>query len=250
VRTRARGIGPFGPLYFAPDNGDGSGAGGTGAGSGAAGGDAGDGGAAGGAGDGGAAGGTGGAGDGGSAGAGDAGKTYTQAELDAAMAKLRKENADNRTKLSKLDADAKLAEQAKLTADEKKAAELAEKERLLAERETRAQARVTTAAIVEAVGGAGAPAGKIQLLSRLIDRDAVEFDDAGEPTNVAALVAALKKENPDLFAASSSGGAGGGSADGGSRGSGAALTKEQIKKMTAAEINARWPEVQKVLAGG
>lgn len=164
------------------------------------------------------------------------------------LAESRQQAAKARTDLKKLQDDAKAARDAQLTEDEKKAQALKDREAAIATREETAKARIATASIQEALASAGAPATRLVLLARLIDRSEIEYDDAGEPTNVAGLVAKLKKENGDLFATGGAGGAG--SADGGNRGGGATLTKEQIKKMTPAEINARWPEVQKVLAGG
>jgi hypothetical protein len=82
-------------------------------------------------------------------------------------------------------------------------------------------------------------------MPRLIDRTEVKFDDAGEPTNVPALVKGLLETYPEFKAAAG----GSGSADGGSRGK-SALTREQIEKMTPAEINSRWAEIQEFLARG
>jgi hypothetical protein len=172
--------------------------------------------------------------------AGDAGKTFTQADIDAATAKANREAAAARTELKTL-------KDAQLTADEKKAAEVKEREEKAAARETAATERLTSAAIREAAAAAGVPAGSLALIPRLIDRADVEYDDDGEPKNVAALVAKLLKDHPQ-FAATSGGGGGAGSADGGSRGGGKPLTIEEVRKMPAAEINRRWDEVQKVLA--
>lgn len=246
MRTLGRWFDLLGPLFYAPEGdggaGDGGAAGGAAGGAGGAGGDAGKGGA----GDGGA--GSGDAGKGGTG--GDAGKTYTQAEYDAALAESRQQAAKARTDLKAAQDAKKAADDAKLTADEKAAQDAKDREAALTAREQTARDRITSAAVQESLASAGVPAGKLAIMARLIDRSEVEFDSSGEPTNIAALVAKLKKEQPDFFAAGTGGGAGSGSADGGNRGGGATLTKEQIKKMTPAEINARWAEVQKVLAAG
>jgi hypothetical protein len=86
---------------------------------------------------------------------------------------------------------------------------------------------------------------------RLLDKDGVEYD-GDRPTNVSDLLDALIEQKPYLKAASKDapkGGKGGSSsptqpANPGGR----KLTMEDIQQMTSAEINARWDEVQPVLA--
>lgn len=164
-------------------------------------------------------------------------------ELEAA----RKEAAKWRTDHKKLADAAAEAAKAKMTEDEKKAADLADKEKSIAERESKALDRIISAAIKEAAAAAGVPAAKLALMPRLIDRASVEVDDEGEPKNVKALVDALLAEHPDFKAAAGTVGNGGGSADAGHRGK-STLTREAIEKMTPAEINQRWDEVSAFLS--
>ena len=160
-------------------------------------------------------------------------------DLRAALADVRKEAAKWRTEHKKAADALEAAAKEKMTEEEKRTAEVAKKERELADRETAAQERLLTAAIKEAAAAAGVAPARLALMPRLIDRSEVEFDDAGEPTNVAALVKSLLDAYPEFKAAAS----GSGSADGGSRGK-SGLTREQIEKMTPAEINSRWAEIQ------
>jgi hypothetical protein len=64
-------------------------------------------------------------------------------------------------------------------------------------------------------------------------------------TSVRSISKGLLEAYPEFKAAPS----GSGSADGGSRGK-SSLTREQIEKMTPAEINSRWAEIQEFLARG
>lgn len=67
----------------------------------------------------------------------------------------------------------------------------------------------------------------------LLDRTALELDDQGAPTNIADAMDSLLKAKPYLV-----GGTRAGSADQGARdnGGGNAITREQLKNMTSAEI--------------
>lgn len=100
-------------------------------------------------------------------------------------------------------------------------------------RQARAEAAIARAAATQGINPA--------LLGRLVD---VEFDDAGQPVNVDVAVAAVLKEYPQLkpapvapMAATNPGRVA------------AKLTMEDVQKMSPAEINARWGEVQAVMAG-
>ncbi|HVM29521.1 MAG TPA: hypothetical protein VM305_01940 [Candidatus Limnocylindrales bacterium] len=172
-------------------------------------------------------------------------KTYSQAELDAALADVRREAAKWRTEHRKAADALEAAAKQQMTEEEKRAADVAKKERELAERETAAQERLLAAAIREAAAAAGVAPARLALIPRLIDRTEVQFEDAREPTNVPALIKSLLEAYPEFRAAAG----GSGSADGGSRGK-SSLTREQIEKMTPAEINSRWVEIQEFLARG
>jgi len=171
-------------------------------------------------------------------------KTYTQAELDAAMSATRDEAAKYRTENKTLKEAADAAAKAKMTDDERKAAELADREKKAADRESAATERLVATALREAGVAAGMAPGTLKLLPRLIERSSVELDDSGEPKNAAALVDAFLKEHPEMKAGA---GTGAGSADGGSRGK-STLTLEAIQRMSPAEINQRWDEVSAFLA--
>lgn len=123
-------------------------------------------------------------------------KTYSQAELDAALADVRKEAAKWRTEHKKAADALEAAAKEKMTEDEKRAAEVAKKERELTDRETAASERLLTAAIKEAAAGAGVAPARLALIARLIDRTEVQFDDAGEPINAPALVKGLLEAYP------------------------------------------------------
>ncbi|HET7030362.1 MAG TPA: hypothetical protein VFI34_07610 [Candidatus Limnocylindrales bacterium] len=184
------------------------------------------------------------------AGAGTAGGDAGGQQLDAAAAQreleaARKEAAKYRTELQKLKDDAKAAADAKLSDDEKRAKDLADKEAALQARELKSRQSAAAGAIVAAAAAQGVPSGKLELVKKLLVGD-VEYDDEGEPKNIAKLVGDLLKDHPDF---KGTGGAGAGSADGGARGK-TTLTKDDIKKMSPDEINKRWPEIQEVLARG
>lgn len=73
----------------------------------------------------------------------------------------------------------------------------------------------------------------------LLRRTDIEFETDGTPKNVEKLLKDLIKAKPYLAGAGTPGADLGSSGDGGS-----VLTREQISKMSAEEINRRWPEVQ------
>lgn len=79
-------------------------------------------------------------------------------------------------------------------------------------------------------------------LARLVT---VEFDADGKPVNVDQAAAAVLKEWPELKAQPGTVTAAATNPQRQSK-----LTMEQIKKMSPAEINARWDEVQQALQGG
>jgi hypothetical protein len=90
---------------------------------------------------------------------------------------------------------------------------------------------------------------------RLMDWDALEFNDRGEVSNMDNVLTALLTEKPYLrgtVQAITPPPGGEVTPPGGNpsreRQSGSALTMDDIKQMSPAEINANWDEVQKVLA--
>jgi hypothetical protein len=80
----------------------------------------------------------------------------------------------------------------------------------------------------------------------LINREAVEFDEANKPQNLGALLEELTTAKPFLLEQQTTGVTT--SAANPPRGS--ILTLEAIKQMTPAEINARWAEVEAILKEG
>ena len=137
---------------------------------------------------------------------------------------LRNEAAANRTKASELETRA--------TTAETKVAQL----------EQRLRARDVEAEVAK-------HAGELKIASasaafKLLDQSKVQFDKDGNPTNVKELLTELIKTetflvNPAVTTNSTN-----------PAREGAKFTREQIEKMTPAEINANWDEVQKVLAAG
>jgi hypothetical protein len=82
---------------------------------------------------------------------------------------------------------------------------------------------------------------------RFLDTDKVDWSDDGTPTNVADLLEAVLKRKPYLKASFTQPP----DLGQGTRGrAGIPLTRDAIAKMTPAEINARWPEVQEVMSRG
>lgn len=93
-------------------------------------------------------------------------------------------------------------------------------------------------AVVKAAAKYNIPA---SLAEKLVE---VEFDDDGNPKDVEAAVKKLAAEYPQLVQ-----GGGGGSPTNPASGKKTTLTREDVQKMTAEEINARWDEVKEVLSG-
>ena len=154
-------------------------------------------------------------------------KTFTQADIDRAIAKAKKDS-------DKAAADA--AAKAKLSEDERTAAEL---------NDLKTQIRMRDAKddVVAALEKAGTKA--TGLMWNAIKGD-LEFDDKGKLTNLDSLVKDLQAEYPDQFGIpkpDASIDAAGKTTEGG------ALTKEKLAKMTPAEISKLpWEEVKKVMA--
>lgn len=149
----------------------------------------------------------GGAGKGAAGGEGD--KTYTQAELDAALAEDRKDR--KRAAASKA---AKTAGKKKSGGDDddEQAEELTKERQRREQAEEQLRVRDARDSVESAAKAAGFnnPA----KIYRLV-KDELEFDDAGKPENVKDLIALAKRDFPEELAAK-----GKGSADGGAGGDG------------------------------
>ena len=78
---------------------------------------------------------------------------------------------------------------------------------------------------------------------RLLDAEALEVGEDGQPQGVEEALRALVKEKPYLLGGKTS------AANPASGRKGGRLTREEIEKMTPEEINARWDEVKAVLGG-
>ena len=151
-------------------------------------------------------------------------------ELRAEAAKYRKEAQDAKARVSAFE------QQQMSEAEKLQAAAKAAQEQAAAARAELQQARADVA-ISHAAAANGVDPRK---LARLVT---VEFDEAGQPVNVDQAVAAVLKEWPELKAATMT-------ANATNPQRTAKLTVEQIKKMTPAEINERWAEVQAAMAAG
>lgn len=79
---------------------------------------------------------------------------------------------------------------------------------------------------------------------RLLDTSAVEFDDAGTPTNVEALLKSLTEERPWLLSDGKATATGGSSSAPARSRQGGELTLKDLKGMTTAQIAALDPEVR------
>lgn len=171
-----------------------------------------------------------------------------QAPLDAAalrseLERTRREAAKNRTELKKAQDEIKAAADAKLSDEEKRTARIAELEKQITDKDAALKERVTFAAVVDAAARMGAT--KPQLIHRLLDTGAIEYDSDGAPTNVDALVKDFMAVNPEFRSAATRAS---GSADGGARPGASALTRAEIDKMSMDEQQKRWPEIEAFMA--
>lgn len=156
---------------------------------------------------------------------------------------------------SALDAERKARDKAEKELKKRDDAELSEVDRLkkqLGERDeadklrdaAEKESRVKVAAI-----GAAARLGFADPddALRLMDRNAIKFDDAtGQPTNVAELTADILKTKPYLASAAARPA---GSIDLGGGGTTPAYTKEQLAKMTPEQIADNWPAIMAATGG-
>lgn len=157
----------------------------------------------------------GGAGDGEGGGEGGAGSGDTKTYDEAYVKQLRGEAAANRKKAAELEAKLKERETADLSELEKAQREAKDATEKLTATETRARARLAKSEVVAAATKLKFhdPAAAYKLIS-----DDVEFDDEGEPKNVAKLIEQLAKDKPWMVdagvktsPANPGGGSGGGS---------------------------------------
>lgn len=140
-------------------------------------------------------------------------------ELKAVKAKLSGYETERMTESERLQAQTKAAQEAAATASQ------------------RLQQALADAAISRAAAAQGVDP---ELLSKLVT---VELDDTGAPVGLEAAVAAVLNKYPQLKPTAPVPGATNPSRE-------RKLTIADIQKMTPEQINARWGEVQAVLAGG
>ncbi len=134
-----------------------------------------------------------------------------KSERDETLARLSSERKEARDRARK--AEQRLAELE--NAGKSELDKLTGERDALRERVQTQQQRLGRASVIEAATKANAvvPRAIYGLM-----RDDIEFDDDGEPTNIDALIAALRQDDASLFKASA------GSADGGKRGESATDT--------------------------
>lgn len=173
--------------------------------------------------------------------------TLTQADYERMLAEVRKEAASQRVKLKAFEDAQAAAELAKLS-DADKAAKRAEAAEAAL---SAARTRIGASELKLASQGAGIidPDVAVALLA-----GKVEYDAGGEPTNVAEIVAQLKKDKPHLFGGAGNGASGqpaarqaataGGATNPGRQAGNAGLTQEMIQAMPMRERVARIDEIR------
>lgn len=160
-------------------------------------------------------------------------KTFDEAyvkQLRAENAQWRKQAQEAAAKVTSFEQE-RMSEAERLQAQAKEAQEAAQRAR------TELQQARAEVAISRAAAALGVDPRK---LAKLVT---VEFDADGQPVNVDAAAAAVLNEWPELKQPAPVPGAT-------NPGRAAKLTIADIQKMTPEQINARWGEVQAVLAGG
>lgn len=153
-------------------------------------------------------------------------KPLTQADIDAAVKKAQKQWQQEKTKAD---------ETAKLSEDERIKAENADLKREI-------QMNKAEVSVLKELEKAGAKSPKLLFN---VKKGELQFDDKGNLTNLADVIDELKADYADQFTVekpdeSIDAGAGTTKTPSG-------LTKELISKMSPAEINQRWDEIQKFL---
>jgi len=172
--------------------------------------------------------------------------TRSLAELEAELARVRREAAGHRARATQL-------EKAQADAD---AAKLSDLEKAQRERDTykaqieadRLDRQATINRYEVKLKAAALGIVDPDAAALLLDWESVEYAEDGSPKNVEAALKALLRAKPYLAGqAAQSSGAPMNPASG--RGA-ATLTLADVKKMSPTQINERWADVQKALAGG
>jgi hypothetical protein len=167
-------------------------------------------------------------------------------QLKAALKKANAESAAHRHKANELDKLKAEIEASKLSESEKLQKQLAA---LQAEKEQASlqvqELRIGSSIQLQAVQQGIDPT----LAGKLIDRSEIEYDDTGNPKNVADLLKALVKQYPTLVSKPGVPQAGGATNPPRSSSSGSQpLSWDTLSKMNAAEYNARRAEIQQWMA--
>lgn len=158
---------------------------------------------------------------------------------------LRKESAAYRAKLRDLEARVKADENSKLSEVEKLRNQLTE-----AEIKAKEYAGQMRAAAIKAEIAISANKRKIadpEVAFRLLDQSAIEFDDSGRPANLDAAIEDLTKRFPILISNNAPNPT---PTNNPARVNdpAATLTREQVERMTPAEINENWDAVRRALS--
>ena len=112
-------------------------------------------------------------------------------------ARYRKALRDAERRIADFEAAKKAEDDAKLSETQRLQKQLSELQLAQVEKERKSQERVIRAEVRAQAATAGVPA---DLASKLIDYAEIEFDDDGEPKNIAKLLDALVKQYPQLAA--------------------------------------------------
>lgn len=156
---------------------------------------------------------------------GDAGKRALRAEREQRAAAER-ERDELKTRLEQLEGASK-TEQQKALDEAVKAAK--------AETQASADARIRRAEVKAALAASGIVASELDLAAIAPEFGKLKVTDQGDVEGLAEAVKDFKEAHPTLFAKP---GPQPGSADGGARGPGKTITREQLKAMSPEEINA------------
>lgn len=156
------------------------------------------------------------------------------------VAELAKERAARK----KAEDELKKLQDAQLSETDKLRKQVADYERQIADAQTRDQESRVRIAVIGSAAKLGYSDADDAL--RLVDRSAIEFDDAGQPINVDDLLGGLLKSKPYLASAHATPQGG---IDLGNAGA-PAFTKAQIAKMTPDQVNANWDKIQQAAKSG
>lgn len=169
--------------------------------------------------------------------------------VEALIKKLRKESDAKDKEARALAAKVKTFEDAQLTESERAANALKDAQAQVASLQERVRGAHLSAEVAKATASLNLVDAEAAL-ALLPSVGAIEYDEAGMPTNVGDLLATLVERKPYLVkqAAAPPPAQTGSATNPASNRNGGTLTMDQIQKMSPNEIAARLPEVQAVLA--